>query len=98
MSLRIVVSLRARSDILDIHSYLADRSPAAADRMLVRLSERFDNLSEFPLLGPDRSELRPSLRGLLIEGYIAFYLVETDRIVIVRVLDGRRDIEREFPK
>lgn len=27
-----------------------------------------------------------------------FYLVETDRIVIVRVLDGRRDIEREFSK
>ncbi|MCP3416520.1 type II toxin-antitoxin system RelE/ParE family toxin [Bradyrhizobium brasilense] len=68
MSLRIVVSLRARSDVLDIHSYLADRSPAAADRMLVRLSERFDDLSEFPLLGRDRSELRPSLRGLLIEG------------------------------
>ncbi|WP_353703426.1 type II toxin-antitoxin system RelE/ParE family toxin [Bradyrhizobium sp. INPA03-11B] len=50
------------------------------------------------MLGPDRSELRPSLRGLLIEGYIAFYLVETDRIVVVRVLDGRRDIEREFSK
>ncbi|MES5486321.1 type II toxin-antitoxin system RelE/ParE family toxin [Bradyrhizobium sp. INPA03-11B] len=42
--------------------------------------------------------MRPSLRGLLIEGYIAFYLVETDRIVVVRVLDGRRDIEREFSK
>ncbi|MGX1101638.1 MULTISPECIES: type II toxin-antitoxin system RelE/ParE family toxin [Bradyrhizobium] len=98
MSLPIVVSLRARSDILDIHSYLAERSPSAADRMLARLSERFDELSEFPQLGPDRSELGPSLRGLLIEGYIAFYLVETDRIVIVRVLDGRTDIEREFSK
>ncbi|MDH2345467.1 MULTISPECIES: type II toxin-antitoxin system RelE/ParE family toxin [unclassified Bradyrhizobium] len=47
-------------------------------------------------MGPDRSELRVSLRGLSIDGYIAFYLVELDRIVIVRVLDGRRDIEREF--
>ncbi|WP_347882365.1 type II toxin-antitoxin system RelE/ParE family toxin [Bradyrhizobium sp. SSUT18] len=51
-----------------------------------------------PLMGPDRSELRVSLRGLSIDGYIAFYLVELDRIVIVRVLDGRRDIEREFSK
>ena len=50
------------------------------------------------LLGLDRSEFRPSLRGLLMDGYIAFYLVETDRIVIVRVIDSRRDIEHEFTK
>jgi toxin ParE1/3/4 len=98
MGPQVVVSLRARSDIFDIHSYLAERSPAAADRLLARLSERFDELREFPFLGPDRSELRPSLRGLLIDGYIAFYLLETDRVVIVRVLDGRRDIEQEFSK
>jgi plasmid stabilization system protein ParE len=40
--------LRARSDILGIHSYLAERSPVAADRMLVRFSQRFDELREFP--------------------------------------------------
>ena len=34
--------------------------------------------------------------GLLIDGYVAFYLVEPDRIVIVRVIDGRRDIEQGF--
>jgi len=95
---RVVVSLRARSDILNIHSYLARHSPAAADRMLVRFSERFDELQEFPFLGPDRSEFRAGLRGLLIDGYIAFYIVEVDRIVIVRVFDGRTDIEREMSK
>jgi toxin ParE1/3/4 len=95
---RVVVSLRARSDILNIHSYLAERSPVAADRTLARFSQRFDELSEFPFLGPDRSELRASLRGLLMDGYIAFYIVEADRIVIVRVVDGRMDIEREMSK
>ena len=94
--MRVVVSLRARSDILDIHAYLSERSSVAADRLLVRFSQRFDELREFPLLGPDRSELRASLRGLLIDGYIAFYIVEVDRIVIVRVLDSRRDIRTEF--
>ena len=96
--MRVVVSLRARSDILNIHSYLAKHSPAAADRMLVRFAERFDELQEFPFLGPDRSEFRAGLRGLLIDGYIAFYIVEVDRIVIVRVFDGRTDIEREMSK
>jgi toxin ParE1/3/4 len=95
---RVVVSLRARSDILSIHSYLAEHSLVAADRMLVRFSQRFEELREFPLLGRDRSELRPSLRGLLVDGYIAFYIVETDQIVVVRVVDGRRDIEQEMSK
>jgi toxin ParE1/3/4 len=95
---RVVVSLRARSDILDIHAYLSARSSIAADRLLARFSQRFDELREFPFLGPDRSELRASLRGLLIDGYVAFYIVEVDQIVIVRVIDGRRDIETEFAK
>jgi toxin ParE1/3/4 len=95
---RVVVSQRASSDILAIHSYLAERSLVAADRILARFSQRFDELCEFPFLCPDRSELRASLRGLLIDGYIAFYLVEADRIVIVRVVDGRVDLEREMAK
>jgi toxin ParE1/3/4 len=95
---RVVISLRARSDILNIHSYFAERSLAAADRLLARFSHRFDELREFPFISRDRSEFRPSLRGLLMEGYIAFYIVETDRIVIVRVLDGRMNIERELSK
>ena len=90
--------LARRSDILSIHSYLAERSLVAADRMLVRFSQRFDELREFPFLGPDRSELHTSLRGLLMDGYIAFYTVEADRIVIVRVVDSRMDIEREILK
>ena len=94
--MQVVLSLRARTDILDIHTYLAERSLAAADRLAARFSERFDELRQFPLMGPDRSELRPSLRSLSVDGYIAFYLVQTERIVIVRILDGRRDIEREF--
>jgi toxin ParE1/3/4 len=95
---QVVVSLRARSDILNIHSYLSERSPAAADRLLARFSQRLDELREFPLLGPDRSELRASLRGLLVEGYVVFYVVEADRIIVVRVIDGRRDIKQELSK
>ena len=94
--MRVDISLRARSDIFEIHAYLSERSPVAAERILARFSRRFDELREFPLLGPDRSEFRQSLRGLVIDEYIAFYIVEADRIVIVRVLDGRRDIRKVF--
>jgi plasmid stabilization system protein ParE len=33
-----------------------------------------------------------------MDGYIAFYTVETARIVIVRVLDGRMDAKQEMLK
>jgi toxin ParE1/3/4 len=66
--------------------------------LLVRFSQWFDELREFPLLGADRSELGASLRGLLMDGYIAFYTVEAERIVIVRVVDGRMDVGQEMSK
>jgi plasmid stabilization system protein ParE len=31
-----------------------------------------------------------------MDGHIAFYTVEADRIVIVRVIDGRMDIKQEM--
>jgi len=52
----------------------------------------------FPLLGRDRSELGASLRGLLIDRYVAFYIVERGSSVIVRGIDGRRGMERELSK
>jgi plasmid stabilization system protein ParE len=96
--LRVVISLRARSDILNIHSYLAERILAAADRLLGRFSQRFDELGEFPFIGSRSKRISSVAAGLLMEGYIAFYIVETDRIVIVRVVDGRMNIERELSK
>jgi plasmid stabilization system protein ParE len=31
-----------------------------------------------------------------MDSYIAFYTVEADRVVIVRVIDGRMDIKQEM--
>jgi len=61
---------------------------------LARFSERFEDLGRFPMLGRDRRELGTSLRGLLVENYVVFYLVEAERIVIV--LDGRMDMTWEM--
>lgn len=96
MALKFVISELAEADLLAIHSYFFDRSPNAADRIIARLFQRFDELCEFPFLGPDRSKLRAALRGFLADGYVIFYTVQTDTIVIVRVLDGRMNVEQEF--
>jgi toxin ParE1/3/4 len=59
---------------------------------------RFKNLSRFPFIGRERSSLAPGLRSVLVGTHLIFYLVERDRIVIVRVIDGRMDIDEEFKR
>lgn len=94
--LKLAIAGRARRDMLSIHAYLAERSPAAADRTVRRLSARFEDLLLHPMLGRVRTDLRAGMRGLLIDPYIAFYIIKPDRIVVVRVLDSRMNIRREF--
>jgi toxin ParE1/3/4 len=96
--MKIFVSDRADSDLLHIVSYLADRSPSAAQSAAREIDRKFENLSHFPFIGRERSSLAPGLRSLVAGMYVIFYLVERDRVTIVRVLDGRRDIDAEFQR
>ena len=46
-------------------------------------------------MGRERPELAAGLRSLLVWSYVIFYRVDSE-IVIVRFVDGRMDIDREF--
>ncbi len=56
------------------------------------------NLAIFPFIGRERSSLFTGLRGLIVGGHLVFYLVGSDTITIVRVIDGRMDVEEEFQR
>jgi toxin ParE1/3/4 len=96
--MKIFVSDRADADLLHIITYLSERSPAAARSVAREINRRFENLSQFPFIGRERSALVPGLRSLVVWPYVIFYLVEPDQISVVRVLDGRRDIDAEFQR
>lgn len=53
----------ARQDLDEIWLYIAEDSPAAADRFLDTLYERLVLLAGQPLLGRLRPELAPNLRS-----------------------------------
>ncbi len=53
-------------------------------------------LEEHPLLGRARDEIRLGLRSVLVSPHIVFYRVTDDTAQIIRILDGRRDIEDIF--
>jgi len=92
----VVLSDKARSDLLATHRYFEQRSANAADAFIRRVNSNFENLARFPFLGRDRSSLVPGLRCLIVGLYLVFYTIGTERITIVRVIDARMDVDEEF--
>jgi toxin ParE1/3/4 len=49
-----------------------------------------------PFAGRARNEVRPGLRSFAATPHVVFYRVVNDTPQIVRLLDGRQDIEENF--
>ncbi len=94
--MRIVLSDKADSDLLRIYRYLSERDQAAADTFIQRIDANFKNLARFPFIGRERSSLAAGLRCLVVGRHLVFYIVAAEQIAIVRVIDGRMDVEEEF--
>jgi toxin ParE1/3/4 len=96
--MRIVLSDKARADLLRIFQYLEERSPTAANDFIRRIDENFKNLARFPFIGRERSQLALGLRCLIVGVHLIFYTITGDDIAIVRVIDGRMDVDEEFQR
>ena len=83
----------ARADLLEIWNYVADDSPANADRLLDIINKQCQTLARFPKMGRARNELGASLRSFPVGNYVIFYRELSKGIEIIRVLHGARDIE-----
>ena len=94
--MRIVISDKARSDLLRIYRHLDERSPNPANTFIQRIDTNFDNLTRFPFIGRARSTLAPGLRCLVVGLHLIFYTVDPDEITVVRVIDDRMDVDEEF--
>ena len=96
--MKVVFSEEADSDLLQIHAYLAARNRSAAISLANLFNIKLEALGRFPFIGRARPIFAAELRSIIVEKYVVFYRVESDRVLIVRVLDGRRDIEAEFER
>ncbi len=94
--MQIVISDKARSDLIRIYGYLEERSPNVANAFIHRINTNFDNLARFPFIGRERSALAQGLRCLIVGLYLVFYVIAVDQIIVVRVIDGRMDVDEEF--
>jgi toxin ParE1/3/4 len=91
-----VRSPQADSDLDDIWYYIAAETGNAdiADRVIDRLVQRFLLLGNYPRIGRPREEIRRGLRSFPVGEYVVFYRIEREDVIILRVLHGKRDIER----
>lgn len=90
--MRLDVSAAAEADLAAIAEYVAADSPAAALRLLQKLRQKLSALAGAPGIGRARPELGADLRSLAVGSYLVFYRERPDRVEIVRILHGARDL------
>ena len=92
---RFVLSPAAEMDLEAIWDYIAQDSLDAADRWIEKLFEGFEVLDRNPGLGHKREDLT-SLPVLFwpVGAYLILYRAQGERVEIVAVTQGSRDIPR----
>ena len=87
----------ANRDLVEISEYLAKESIDSAEAFVNSIDERLTNLSEFPQLGGVIPELErhnvTRFRELVLAPWRIVYKEQQEKIFIVAVFDGRRNIE-----
>ncbi len=89
-------------DILDIVRRIRPHNPAAAVRFVETFKTSVDSLARMPGLGRVRPDIgEPETRSWRVgkfRKYLIFYEVLPDRLRLLRVLHGSRDLQAELGK
>ena len=93
---RHIISQPAIKDLEEIIDYFSSRNVDAGERFINEFEKKCKNLANFPNMGRSYDDIKSSLRGLPLAGYVIFYRVVDDGIEIVRVVSGYRDLESLF--
>ncbi len=88
------VAVRELERIVD---YISQEAPLAAERLFESITDQAVALESVPFRGRiipelDRFEIKV-FRELLIPPYRLMYRIDGDRVLIVAVFDGRRNLE-----
>ena len=90
------VSRKAEADIIEIVDHIAVDNPDESTAFYGRLMDLFEMLSENPMSGRERPDLKEGMRYFPTGSYLVFYRIWAGRVAIVRVLHSARDIDEIF--
>lgn len=98
MKLVLQYSFEAGDDLAAIWDHIASDNMGAADRVLDSIETSCNRLRDFPNMGISREDLRTGFRMLVVTGYVVLYRLLEDRIQIVRIIHGSRDLDALLPE
>ena len=78
-----------------MYAYIALDDPAAAERFVDDLARQMYRIAALGLSGSPRDWIRPGLRAFPYRQRCIYFRSYEDRIVILRVLHGSQDIDRQ---
>lgn len=98
MRFEVVLTRGAANDLEEIQDYIAEHdAPAKADHLLDRIEKIVESLATFPERGSYPKELLAlgikDFRETFFKPYRVIYRVIGQRVTIVLVADGRRDMQ-----
>lgn len=87
------LSRDAFQDLDDLWDYIAEESVPAADRLIARLFEAFEELARNPRMGHKREDLTKfPVLFWPVGNYLVIYRTKQRLIQIAAVVHGKRDI------
>jgi toxin ParE1/3/4 len=86
----------ASRDLNQIADYFLSCNLEAGEKLFKEFNKKCQTLANFPKIGRSCTHLRPSLRGLPLDGYVIIYQVINDGVEILQVIGGRQDLESLF--
>jgi toxin ParE1/3/4 len=91
MARAVIWSPAARADLREIEAYIAVRSPSGARRVIESMRTAAAKYRDFPFSARMVPEFHdPNRRETFVFEYRLMYRVEPKRIVVMRVVHGRR--------
>jgi toxin ParE1/3/4 len=93
---QLVFTSLAQHDLDGILSYISEHRPATAVEVVRQIREKCELLAVHPGIGQRRREIAHNCRSFPFKRWVLFYRVTGDRVEILRVVDGSRDLESLF--
>jgi toxin ParE1/3/4 len=87
----------AKSDLVDIALYTQNKWGKKQRYIYLKIiDDKLHDLSIYPTKGKIRPEIHYNLRSYQVKKHIIYYLVKSDKIVIVNILHERMDSNKHI--
>ena len=95
-ALRHVLTERAIDDLDDIHGYVAERNPIAAEKLVAAITAKIVRLAASGNTGSPRDNILPGLRAFPFRQLCIYFRIIDGDLQVLRILHGRQDVTADL--